>query len=148
MDATEFTDVKNGVINYAYAIGFGAAFEDEESNPYKVLQAIVGEDNVTHAENADAILGAFNKIAKTIASSKQSENGIISVNLPKTSYYPINFTYVSGDETINLYTTIENSDNLATLEDVKIENNKLIWDISGIEYSAYKGLKVQLTIDE
>ena len=64
-------------------------------------------------------INAFDKIAKIIAEEQQSKEGKIEVNLPKTGgYFPIYFTYVSGDSNVVELYRVEKLEDITNLEDV------------------------------
>ncbi len=148
----ELKDFSNKTENcyYAYAIGFGSSFADETSEAYKILETIIGTGKrreVIKASDGDDILEAFSNISQSITALQQSENGKIKVDLSNyESYYPIKFLG-SSDGSVVIF---ELADSNASNEDVTIDGNTLIWDISGSDYSKpeYTSLRVQLTVEE
>ncbi len=132
-----------GSDGFAYAIGFGPDFKNDNSEAAKILNSIVtGEGTeVRKTSTADEIKQVFKNLAKDIADTAKTKSGELEIDVSKFdgNYYPI--TIMSGDKEI---ATIEYAKQLKE-NGLTAENGKLLWDIAHSRYSTTKELKIKLT---
>lgn len=132
-----------GSDGYAYAIGFGPDFKNDNSEAANILNNIVtGEGTeVRKTSTAEEIKQVFKTLAKDIADTAKTKSGKLEIDVSKFNdrYYPI--TILSGNTTI---ATIRYTKELEENGLIK-DGEKLIWDIANSKYSSTKELKIRLT---
>ena len=130
-----------------FAIGFGEGAQEGTAGYNDLLAVTEDDDLIYSAASASDLNEAFESIANKIG-QVQSVAGKIEIELPEDrKYFPIIVTHkVAGKETelfrINTYAELASRD-----MSVNETTNKLVWNLSGTDYSACEDLKIKLTID-
>ena len=135
---------KNSTI---FAIAFGKGAE-KGTKGYNDLLAVTGsEQSIYSAASQTDLDKVFEAIANKIA-EQQSIGGKIIIDLPANGkYFPIRVTYKENGTEKEMF-AINNLAELAVRTDMTIEDNKLVWNLSGTTYSKYEELKLKLTLDD
>ncbi len=130
-----------------FAIGFGDGAQ-EGTDGYNDLLAVTEDDDLIYsAASASDLNEAFESIANKIG-QEQSVAGKIEIELPEDGkYFPIIVTHKVGGEETELFRVNTYAELASRKMSVNTTTNKLVWDLSGTDYSACEELKIKLTLD-
>ena len=130
-----------------FAIGFGDGAQ-EGTDGYNDLLAVTEDDDLIYsAASASDLNEAFESIANKIG-QEQSVAGKIEIELPEDGkYFPIIVTHKVGGEETELFKVNTYVELASRKMSVNTTTNKLVWDLSGTDYSACEELKIKLTLD-
>lgn len=130
-----------------FAIGFGDGAQ-EGTDGYNDLLAVTEDDDLIYsAASASDLNAAFESIANKIG-QEQSVAGKIEIELPEDGkYFPIIVTHKVGGEETELFRVNTYAELASRKMSVNTTTNKLVWDLSGTDYSACEELKIKLTLN-